>query len=172
MINKTIDIAKDLHRRMGYPLGKVHYRDQQVELGIAARTWKPQVLDLLINTLRYPIQINRYGLNLLHTAIESTRKFAPHRRDPQILPSSFPKTIRFLISQGVDVNWRDEKGATPLHYTVKDHSRGLLKSIEEPLMEVVGILLDAGADGGAVDRYGKNMCVSCFPPPPSPPPPV
>jgi hypothetical protein len=51
--------------------------------------------------------------------------------------------IKRLLSQGADVNAKDEEGQTPLHYAVKSGE-----------MEVVQILIEAGANVHAVDKDG------------------
>ena len=54
-----------------------------------------------------------------------------------------PAVIRQLIADGVDVNARDEYGATPLHYAARN-------SVE---LSIVEVLIAAGADVNARDEY-------------------
>src|SRR5579884_4053132 len=53
--------------------------------------------------------------------------------------------VRELLAEGVDVNARDEDGATPLHYAGGERDS-----------EIVRLLLEAGADLSLVDRQGQT----------------
>lgn len=55
--------------------------------------------------------------------------------------------MRRIIERGVDVNARDFAGLTPL-----------LCAAEASSERLVSLLLDAGADAGAIDDEGNTAC--------------
>lgn len=62
-----------------------------------------------------------------------------------------PLIVELLLSKGAGVDYRDKKGRTPLHAAIE---QGMLLSAK---MDIVSLLLEAGADPDAVDYYKKNV---------------
>jgi ankyrin repeat protein len=139
-------------------LAPLLYRDRTVSLIIAARTWKPQVIKLLVNRFgARPRDIveHRTG-NLLHIAISSI--FVDiHENSDRI---SLEDTINLLIQLGVQINYRCSIGsATPLIFATKNHIHHCLNNeiVKTTLVRVVNLLLEAGADAEAVDDDGRTV---------------
>ncbi len=82
---------------------------------------------------------SKYGYSLLHMAI------AGHNWD----------TVNFLLDEGIDINLKDKKGNTALHYMV-DH----MEFNYEEGMKVIKRLLDMGADVNEPDKNGTTPLIS------------
>ena len=78
---------------------------------------------------------SKYGYSLLHMAI------AGHNWD----------TVNFLLDEGIDINLKDKKGNTALHYMV-DH----MEFNYEEGIKVIKRLLDMGADVNEPDKNGTT----------------
>ncbi|MEX1090656.1 MAG: ankyrin repeat domain-containing protein [Phycisphaeraceae bacterium] len=61
-------------------------------------------------------------------------------------------TVEFLLARGYDVNARDARNRTPLHYAA---AYAGLRGGEPANAEVLKVFLKAGADAKAVDQYGR-----------------
>ena len=78
---------------------------------------------------------SKYGYSLLHMAI------AGHNWD----------TVNFLLDEGIDINLKDKKGNTALHYMV-DH----MEFNYEEGIKVIKRLLDMEADVNEPDKNGTT----------------
>jgi ankyrin repeat protein len=69
--------------------------------------------------------------------------------------------VKALIRAEADVNLRDCEGQTPLIVATKfrNPTEAKMNGVEEALLELIQLLIDAGANLNAIDNYGKTALI-------------
>jgi hypothetical protein len=111
-------------------------------LHIAAAAYQVDIVEQLVEAGAYVRARNRFGYNPLHAAAAG----APGSQFWN--PAQQAATIRALIQAGIDPNWTDKRGVTPLHIAVR--TRCAL---------AVQTLLDCGADLLRRNKNGSDAMV-------------